>query len=295
MKKIPVILDTDIGGDIDDTWALAMMLKCPELDVKLVVSDTRDTPYRAKLIAKLLEVAGRTDLPVGIGIRQSSEGGPQAPWLAGYDLADYPGTVHADGVQAIIDTIMSAPEPLTLICIGPMPNIKAALAREPKIADRTRFVGMHGCVGWSPWGEQKQIAEYNVVEDIPASQAVFSAPWDITITPLDTCGLVVLDGPCYQRVLKARQKLPRAVIENYRAWAKVQQSYDPALRSSVLFDTVAIYLAFAHDLLNLVDLKIVVDGKGFMQQRDDGKLMHVALTWNDLAGFKDFLVARLLA
>ena len=66
--KIPVILDTDIGGDIDDTWALAMMLKSPELDVKLVVTDTGNTTYRAKIAAKMLEIAGRTDVPVGVGL-----------------------------------------------------------------------------------------------------------------------------------------------------------------------------------------------------------------------------------
>ena len=62
--KIPVILDTDIGGDIDDTWALAMMLKSPELDVKLVVTDTGNTTYRVKVAAKMLEIAGRTDFDV---------------------------------------------------------------------------------------------------------------------------------------------------------------------------------------------------------------------------------------
>ena len=64
MNKIPVILDTDIGGDIDDTWALAMVLKSPELDLKLVVTDTGNTTYRACVTAKMLEVAGRTDVPV---------------------------------------------------------------------------------------------------------------------------------------------------------------------------------------------------------------------------------------
>lgn len=67
-KRIPVILDTDIGGDIDDTWALAMLLNSPELDLKLVVTDTGNTTYRAKVAAKLLEVAGRTDVPIGIGL-----------------------------------------------------------------------------------------------------------------------------------------------------------------------------------------------------------------------------------
>jgi len=144
--KIPVILDTDIGGDIDDTWALALLLKSPELDLKMVVTDTGDTVYRAKIAAKLLEVAKRTDVPVAVGIKQRPHGAPQAPWVADYDLAKYPGKVHEDGVTALIDMIMASPQPITLICIGPVPNIQAALARQPEIAKKARFVGMHGSV-----------------------------------------------------------------------------------------------------------------------------------------------------
>ena len=120
--RIPVILDTDIGNDIDDTWALAMMLSCPELDVKLVVGDTGDAPYRAKLIAKFLEVAGRTDIPVGVGLHfgQPAKQMRQAEWVKDYDLTKYPGVVNQDGVGAIIDTIMKSPQPVTLICIGPV-------------------------------------------------------------------------------------------------------------------------------------------------------------------------------
>ncbi len=68
MKKIPVILDTNLGTDIDDSWAIAYMLKCPELDVKLITTATGDTTYRAKLCARLLRAGGRTDVPIGIGI-----------------------------------------------------------------------------------------------------------------------------------------------------------------------------------------------------------------------------------
>jgi inosine-uridine nucleoside N-ribohydrolase len=59
-SPIPLILDTDIGTDIDDTWALAMVLRCAELDLRLVVSATGNTEYRAAIIARLLEVEGRT-------------------------------------------------------------------------------------------------------------------------------------------------------------------------------------------------------------------------------------------
>ncbi|HPM83716.1 MAG TPA: nucleoside hydrolase, partial [Candidatus Anammoximicrobium sp.] len=139
--KIPVILDTDIGDDIDDTWALALLLKSPEVDVKMVVSDRGNTVYRAKIIAKLLEVAGRTDVPVGVGIQQSDqEDGRQAAWVADYDLARYPGKVHENGVAALAEAIMSAPQPITLICIGPVPNIQQALKLWPDIAKRARFV-----------------------------------------------------------------------------------------------------------------------------------------------------------
>ncbi|ACK41425.1 MULTISPECIES: nucleoside hydrolase [Dictyoglomus] len=59
MNKIPVILDTDIGTDMDDTWALAMLLNSPELDPKLITTVNGDTLYRAKLVAKLLKIAGK--------------------------------------------------------------------------------------------------------------------------------------------------------------------------------------------------------------------------------------------
>jgi inosine-uridine nucleoside N-ribohydrolase len=57
VEKIPVILDTDIGSDIDDVWALVMLLNSPELDVKLILTANGDTVYRARIVAKLLEAA----------------------------------------------------------------------------------------------------------------------------------------------------------------------------------------------------------------------------------------------
>src|SRR6478609_9670579 len=92
---IPVIFDADIGDDIDDTWALGFLLRCPELDLKLVVGDNGKPEYRAKLLAKFLEVAGRGDVPVGIGLdvfpKKSQR---QAAWIKDYDLTKYPGKVH---------------------------------------------------------------------------------------------------------------------------------------------------------------------------------------------------------
>ena len=58
VPKIPVVFVTDIGTDIDDTWALAMLLRCPELDLKLVLTDSNDTQHRALVAAKFLEARG---------------------------------------------------------------------------------------------------------------------------------------------------------------------------------------------------------------------------------------------
>ena len=142
----PVILDTDIGDDMDDTWALLMLLRMPQLDLKLAVGDFGNAIYRGRLLAKLLDLTGRSDVPVGIGIGREDEPGRQSGWIGDYQLANYPGVVKQDGVQALIDTIKESPEPVTLIGIGPVPNIAEALRRDPSIAENARFVGMQGSV-----------------------------------------------------------------------------------------------------------------------------------------------------
>ena len=118
-KTVPVILDTDIGSDIDDTWALAMALKSPEIDLKLVTVTEFDVVYQAKLAAKMLEIAGRSDIPVGIGIsgNKFENNCLIRDWVEDYDLSSYP-NVREDGVQAIIDTVMASDEKVTILAIG---------------------------------------------------------------------------------------------------------------------------------------------------------------------------------
>ncbi len=292
-KPVPVILDTDIGDDIDDTWALVMLLKSPELDVKLVVGDKGKALYRAKLIARLLQTAGRTDVAVGVGCGARTGSGRQAAWVKDYDLKKYPGVVHDDGVQAIIDTIMKSPQPITLIAIGPMPNLKVALEREPKIARRARFVGMHGSVRRGYGGSKKISAEYNVRGDVKAAQAVFTAGWEMTITPLDTCGLVHLRGKKYAAVRDATDPLAAALIENYRLWARKPAQADSA--SSTLFDTVAVYLAFADALVKIETLGIRVTDDGRTVIDPAARKMKVATQWKDMSAFEDLLVKRVTA
>lgn len=297
--RVPTILCTDIGDDIDDTWALALALRCPELDLKLVVGDFGNAQSRAKLIARLLEAAGRTDVAVGIGVETGRKDGfRQEKWIEGYDLDRYPGKVHRDGVQALIDLIMSSKQTVTLICIGPVPNIAEALRREPRIARKARFVGMHGSVRKGYGGNPQPSAEWNVKADPAACRAALGAPWDVTITPLDTCGLVQLKDAKYARVRDSSDPLIRTLMENYRVWtdwntARNRKGPDPATGSSILFDCAAVYLAVSTDLCVMEKLNLRVDDDGFTREDPTAHRLNVATQWKDLPAFEDWLVGRL--
>jgi inosine-uridine nucleoside N-ribohydrolase len=294
-QPIPVILATDIGDDIDDTWALGFLLKCPELSLKLVATEYGKSLYRARLLAKFLQKTGHADIPIAVGPDVEPRGeGPLAEWVKDYNLSSYPGRVHTDGVGAMVDVIMASPRPVTLICIGPMPNVAAALEREPRIARRARFVGMDGSVRLGYDGARTTCAEWNVKCNPAAAKKVFSAAWDITITPLDTCGLVALDGARYQRLLRARDPVPATIVENYRLWSKAGKMEAAAEQhSSTLYDPVAVYLAFARQFCKMERLGIRVTDDGLTVIDDHAKLMDVATEWKDLDGFRDLLVNRL--
>ncbi len=292
--KTPVVLDTDIGDDIDDTWALALLLRSPELDVQLVTTNCGKAEYRAKIIARLLTVAGRTEIPIGLGEGGHAGAGGQQAWVETYKLSDYPGKIHADGAGAIIDLIERSKDPVTVIAIGPLHTLAAALDRRGSIAGKASFVGMHGSVRKGYDGKAPS-AEYNVAANVSAARKVLSAPWrQISITPLDTCGVVNLSGKRFETIKDSRDPLAQAVVENYRIW-KNAKTIEEIHASSVLFDTAAIYLAYpgSRPLMKLETLPISVAPGGFTRIDPTGNKMAVATEWRDLDGFRDLLVERL--
>jgi inosine-uridine nucleoside N-ribohydrolase len=298
-SPIPVILDTDIGDDIDDTWALALALKSPEVDVKLVVTDYGNTEHRAKIVARILEVAGRTDIPIGIGIKENDKESPQADWVKGYDLARYRGRVLKDGVQALVDTAMAAKEPMTLVSIGPPPNLKAALEREPRIAGKLRLSGMYGSLHRGYDAKPSPEPEWNVKASPAAARALLAAPWvEAVATPLDTCGLVQLKGERYARVRDSKDPLARAVIDAYRAWCHRQEwcAKDPEFvtaKSSTLFDTVAVYLAISRDLVKTETTGVRVTEEGMTVPDPAARPVTWATEWATLDAYEEWLATRL--
>ncbi len=300
-----VILDTDIGSDIDDTWALAMLLASPELNLQLITTVSGDTRHRAALCARLLTAAGRQDVPIGIGIGGPLKlppvlsGTPQAAFVGSDDAAlSAHSMVHGDGVDEMITMILTAPAPVTVIAIGPLTNIAEALRRCPQIVERASLVGMHGSVRVGYRGATAPTPEYNVFADIPAARAALSAAWDVCITPLDSCGSVVLKGDAYQQFCAYARSHPGSmasmVLENYRAWlAAVGAPANRLLkRSTTLYDTVAIYLAFTREALTMETLRITIDDVGYTREDAAGKAMQVATGWRDTEAFGSLLLER---
>ena len=174
--------------------------------------------------------------------------------------------------------------------------VAEALKREPRIAQHARFVGMQGSVRTGYGGAKQPHAEWNVKCDSKACQQVFTAAWDITLTPLDTCGLVTLTGDKYRRIRETTDRNVADLIANYRLWL-VNQPTLPAnmadQHSSTLFDTVAVYLAARQDLcvMEKIGLRVTDDGRTVIDP--NAKKINVATSWKDLVAFEDFLVERL--
>jgi inosine-uridine nucleoside N-ribohydrolase len=268
-----------------------------------VLTETGEARYRGAVTAKFLEVAERTDVTVALGKDFEVMGDDdrhQGPWVADYDLTAYPGTVAEDGVQAFIDLVEAAEGTVTVIAIGPVPSLAEAMARRPELARKCDFYGMHGSFDVGYGGAAEPVAEYNVRADVPALRTVFAAPWrSITLTPLDTCGLMNLSGENYHRVWSAtHDPVMRAVIENYCIWAPRVPWMNCDFftqASSTLFDDVAVYMAYGDDYIEYETVQFRLTDEGMTVQDDAGPYRaRVAMRWSDLKGFQAWLAGRLL-
>ncbi|MEM8867864.1 MAG: nucleoside hydrolase [Verrucomicrobiota bacterium] len=296
-KPIPVVLDTDIGSDIDDTWALYYLLQSPELDLKMVLTDTADTSYRARVAAKFLTECGRMDVAVGIGVPGKKDAEFQLPYVTDYELSTYSGLIHEDGVQALIEMVHASEEPITLIALGPVPNLRVALERDPTIAAKMHYIGMQGSIDLG-YGKGAASAEWNVASHIADFRAVLGADWQsFKITPLDTCGFIKIEGEAYQSLKQSELLGLKAVFENYDYWEDLVTWEKPDYvehRTSTLYDIVPIYMAYSGELLEYEQMRIVVDDEGFTRRSEEGHLVDVAMRWKDLDAFYSDVVARLL-
>ncbi|MBI1895700.1 MAG: nucleoside hydrolase [Acidobacteria bacterium] len=252
---IPVILDTDIGDDIDDALALALALQSPELDVRAVVTVLQHGQRRADLAWRILELYGRTDIPVGTGAEQplmdKLDTRPVRQTIAlasGYHMPD---DRRRNGVQLTIDTILSAREKITVLAYGPATNVALALRAEPRIARNIeRIVLMNGVFF-------RAGLEYNTYRDPEASAILYSSGLPVVAIGLD----VTLQTRLSLDHLKQMDSSPHENVRFLRQLIGIWQNGKPE-RTPVLHDPLAVLATFQQGLVDLVHGNVTVETKG---------------------------------
>lgn len=278
-KRLPVILDTDIGGDIDDVWALAVLLAIPEWDIKLISTCGGDTEYRARIVCKFLDALGRADIPVAIGRDTGDYTGPsQQRWVSDYNLSAYGGELYRSASEAIAGIILQSREPVTVISIGPASNLADVLDSNPAVTANSRIVGMYGSVEVGYLGAESPSREANVLQDVPSLQKVVQSGWEFHMVPLDCCGRFLLNGEDYQTVKNSPCRLAQLVMENYRIW---QEDYiggavkfDIETQSSILFDIPPVFYALDAGLFDCEPISITVRDDAMTVTDEDGQRIY---------------------
>ncbi len=197
-----ILIDTDPG--IDDAMAILFALKSPELDVLALttVYGNHHVAVTTRNALRLLELAGREDIPVARGasaplVREYSdpptlvhgEDGLGDAGVAGEPESE---AAHTRAAQFIVEAVMSRPGEITLVPIGPLTNIAMALKLEPRLVKATRRVVLMGGTAFAP-GNVSPVAEANIHNDPEAAAIVFGAGWDVTMVGLDVTMQVVMD------------------------------------------------------------------------------------------------------
>ncbi len=286
-----LIIDTDIGDDYDDIFTLAVALASPELDILGVTTVVGDSSLRARLTKRFLNLAGREDIPVAVGAtlrtgapfthRRWAHGGPQLD-------GDEP-----PAVDFLLQKIADNPDRVTLLAIGPLTNLAAALERDPAAFRRLqRIVLMGGSVrrgyrdlAWQ--GEGKPSREYNILSDIAAAQAVFEAGVPLVVAPLDGT-MVALDELKRQLIFTRSTPITDALALTYLQWSAVAGRTTP-----ILFDTAALALAMDPSMFTVERLRLEVDAEGYTREAEGPANAEVCLDCDEDA-FQRWLMPRLV-
>lgn len=253
---IPIILDTDIGGDIDDALALALALQSPELDVRAVTTVSDDTEGRARLAWKELGLYGRQDIPVAAGaVETLFETRANRPTPAQFKVLTpqdtLPPAARRRAVDLIIDTLLASPRKLTLVPIGPMTNIALALKTEPRIKEKIeRIVMMGGAF-------DLLVPEYNIRRDYLASAIVFNSGVPITAVGLDVTLQCKLQGADLERLRKADHPAAQFLVRLIELWQGGRTDRYPTLH-----DPLAVAVAFLPALVETQLGRVEVETSG---------------------------------
>lgn len=252
---IPVVLDTDIGDDIDDALALALALNSPELNVLAVNTVLQQGDRRADLTYRILELYGRTDIPVGVGAETTLMGKPSTATVRQTEAlgASYhmPPDKRHNGLQLLVQTILRSPEKVTLVAYGPLTNVALALRAEPRIAGNLERIVLMNGVFFRPG------LEYNTYRDAEASAIVYSSGVTIVTVGLDVTMQCRLTAEHLDQMAGSKFENVRFLRQLIGIW----QGGKPEQRP-ILHDPLAILVTFRPSLIDTAQGLVTVETKG---------------------------------
>ncbi len=262
LRPAPVIIDTDIGDDIDDAFALAMAVGDPRLDVRAVTTAFGDTRARVLLTRRLLKAMGRGDIVVAQG-PATADPTPftQKAWaLQETDVSPAP-----DALAVIREAVEQHPGEITLIELAPMTNVAALLEHSAgTLRGLKRVVLMGGSVHAGYRGEggapnPEPSAEYNIAQAPEAFAGLLAAGVPMVMFPLDTTQIRI-DQTRLDHLFAQGSGTSVALHALFDQWRRLNV-WGQSLPT--VFDAVPVAWMLEPSICAPTRLRIEVDGAGY--------------------------------
>ncbi|MDI9865538.1 nucleoside hydrolase [Flectobacillus sp. DC10W] len=260
-----VIFDCDLGDDIDDAFALAMLLTNQDkLDILGITTCYGRTNDRAKVALKMLYETGQDKIPVALG-RNTSNTDARANWYAEqfYWAKDFNKLkpIQQSATDFIIENLRKYPNEVIIISVGPVTNMADVIDKDPQALKLAKKVyAMFGSfyIGYNT--HPSIDAEWNVKVDIPASKKFVNSGANIVYAGLDVTAMVKLDKVKRDILLMRQSVLTNALSGLYVLWGN---------ETPTLFDPVAIGMILYPELFKTKKINISVDDKGFTRVNEN--------------------------
>jgi purine nucleosidase len=286
-----VIVDTDIGDDIDDAFAIALALQSSEVKILGITTAWGNTPLRTRLVSRFLRETGHADIPVALGIEKYpakgtltfsqskyAERGPEEKWPGAVDF--------------MLGEIHNHPGEITLVAIGPETNLGAAIDRDAGTFRKLkRVVLMGGSVyrgydGFAyPTVPSKPMPEWNILCDVEAAKKVFTSGVPLYVMPLDSTQIKLQELE-RARIFSMGSALTDALAVLYHQW-----SFGTKQETPTMFDPVAMAYAIRPELCPTTPMRLRVDAEGYTQVESGEANAQVCLK-SDSDTFLEFYLKR---
>ena len=254
-----IILDTDIGTDVDDCLALAVILGSPEVQLAGVTCVYGDVGLRARMVQKLLGLYGLRGIPILRGASEPLLGLRPVYWEGheGQGLVepeDETDNESEDAVSFIIRTVLENPGKIQLLAIGPLTNVALAIKRDPRVARDLAGLMIMGGVLRGPDSLDLPYVEHNIRCDPEAAHIVLSSGAPITLVPLDVTMRVRITPEAVGRIAAAATPFHKAVVDQVRRYPRfARQGY------TFLHDPLAAALLIEPDLVTYETVHVDVE------------------------------------